>query len=74
LKTTWVKVSGIPKEFRDETILKYVCKMIGKSEQVDKEALREKEFDRVKIKCRKPEAINCSIEYFFGDVGYFVTF
>jgi hypothetical protein len=48
--------------------------MIGKPEQVDKEALREKEFDRVKIKCRKPEAINCSIEYFFGDVGYFVTF
>jgi hypothetical protein len=58
LKTTWVKVSGIPKEFRDETILKHVCSMIGKPEQVDKEALKEKEYDRVKIKCRKSEAIN----------------
>jgi hypothetical protein len=28
----------------------------------------------VKIKCREPGAINCSIEFFFGDVGFFITF
>jgi hypothetical protein len=63
LKSSWVKVSGIPKEFRDEAILKQVCKMIGKPKHVDKEALKEKGHDKIVIKCRKSKAINCSIEF-----------
>jgi hypothetical protein len=42
LDSTWVKVSGIPEEFREEPIIKYVCKMIGKLEEIDKEELKSK--------------------------------
>jgi hypothetical protein len=31
-----VKISGIPVEFREEGILRHVCKMIGKTKGVDK--------------------------------------
>jgi hypothetical protein len=37
-------------------LLKHVCKMIGKLEVVDKEALKGRGPDRVKIKCRDPES------------------
>jgi hypothetical protein len=33
LKQTWVKVSNIPGEFRDEGLLTHVCKMVGKPEE-----------------------------------------
>jgi hypothetical protein len=73
LKPTWVKVSGIPKEFREEVIIKHVCKMVGKHEEIDKEALKGKGLDRIKIKCKQPEKINSSFEFFFG-TSHFVTF
>jgi hypothetical protein len=33
LTPTWVRVSRIPKEFREEAIIKKVCKTIGKPEK-----------------------------------------
>jgi hypothetical protein len=61
-------------EFREEGLLKQVCKMVGKPEEVDKGALRGNGPDRVRLKCRDLGAINCSIEFFFGDVGHLVSF
>jgi hypothetical protein len=74
LKPTWVKVTRVSAEFTEELILKHVCKMVGRPEEVDKNALRGTSPDRVKIKCRKPTTINCSIEFFFGDVGHYINF
>jgi hypothetical protein len=74
LKSTWVKVSGIPREFRAEVKIKQVCKMVGKPEEIDKETRKDKGPNRIGIKCRQPEKVNCSIEFVFGDMGHFVTF
>jgi hypothetical protein len=74
LKSTWVKIAGVLVEFREEGLLKQVCKMVGKLEEVYKGALRGNGPDRVRLKCRDPGAINCSIEFFFGDVGHLVSF
>jgi hypothetical protein len=73
LKLTWVSVIDMPEEFKEE-LLKHVCWMIGKPEEVDKVALRSKGTDMVKIKCKNPKAIDCSTEFFIGDVGYYITF
>jgi hypothetical protein len=74
LISTWVKVIEVPDEFREEGFLKHICKMICKPEEVDKESLKKKGPNRVRIKCRDPEMIEFSIEYFFGDNGHFVSF
>lgn len=74
LKETWVRVKDIPEKFRDEDVLKHVCKMVGKPVEVVKKALEGQGPDRVKIKCRKTDNIDCRIEFFFGDNGYLVTF
>jgi hypothetical protein len=61
--------------FRDEGVLKQVCKMIGNLKRWTRGLGGGGGGpDRVKIKCREPGAINCSIEFFFGDVGFFITF
>jgi hypothetical protein len=74
LKPTWVKVSGVPKEYREELVFKQASKIMGRPEEADKSALKGIVPDRVKIKCRKPAIVNCSIEFFFGDVGHYTTF
>jgi hypothetical protein len=72
LKLTWVRVLDMPEEFREEEMLKHVCRMIGKPEEVDKVALKSKWTNRVKIKCRDPKAINCSIEFCLRNIGYYI--
>jgi hypothetical protein len=74
LISTWVRVTGVLEEFREDGFLKHICKMIGKLEEVDKESLKKKGLDRVRIKCRNHEVIDFSIEYFFRDNGHFVSF
>jgi hypothetical protein len=53
-------------EFREEGLIKQVCKMVGRPEEVDKGVLKGKGPYRVRLKCRDPSAINCSIEFFLG--------
>jgi hypothetical protein len=74
LISTWVRVIGAPEEFREEGFLKHICKMIGKPELVDKESVKKKGSDMVRIKCRDPGVIDFSIDYFVGDNGHFVSF
>jgi hypothetical protein len=48
--------------------------MIGKLEEIDKEELKNKGADRLRIKCRKHEVVDCSIKFFLGDIGHFISF
>jgi hypothetical protein len=48
--------------------------MIGKLEEIDKEELKSRGADRLRIKCRKHEVVDSFIEFFFGDIGHFISF
>jgi hypothetical protein len=64
----------VPEEFREEELLRHVCRMIGKPKEVDKEALKGKGPDRVMVKCKDLGVLWCTIDFFFGDTSHCVTF
>lgn len=74
LQTCWVRISNIPDYARDEAVAKALASLVGQPVAVDELSLVRAEPVRVKVNCRNPSAIRCSIEIFFNKVGHEVKF
>ena len=78
LQTCWVRISNIPDYARDEVVAKALASLVGQPVAVDELSLVRAKPVRVKVNCRNPSAIRCSIEIFFNkvaacSVGWFIS-
>jgi hypothetical protein len=59
---------------REVTVVKELASLVGQPIVVDELSLIRDELVRVKINCRNPEAIRCTIKVFFNKEGKQIKF
>lgn len=74
LKTCWVQISNVPTIAREVAAVKELASLVGQPIVVDELSLVKDEPMRVKVNCRNPDAIRCTIEVFFNKEGKQIKF
>lgn len=74
LHTIWIRIHNIPGVARDVEAVKEISAVVAEPLVVDELSLIRDEPVRVKVRCRKPSAIQGDIEFFFNGEGAFLRF